>query len=76
MALLQGVSQPSATARLLAGLAAVHWAQAPALLPESPGNPAAAAVVPGAVVQAILGALALPGAHCPSPAYQGLCFRV
>lgn len=55
-ALLQGLSQPSATARLLAGLTVIHWAKAS-------GTPAAANAVPGSVVQAILAALAVAGAR-------------
>lgn len=65
-ALLQGLAQPSASARLLAGLAAMHWAKAAAPLPGAPGAPAAAAAVPGSVVQAILAALAVPGARSAS----------
>lgn len=55
--LLRNLQKASATSRLLAGLAASAWAEAPA------GDPPAAATVPAAVVQLIPQLLA-----CPSPA--------
>lgn len=64
--LVRRLAEPSATARLLAGLVVVHWAQlvrAPAP-PGTNGN-AASAALPAPVVQAVFDALAVPGALRP-----------
>ncbi len=68
--LLRGLAQPSATARLLAGLAVMHWAQAAeaaALVPSAVA--AEAAPVPARVVEAVFAALAVPGTPNPNRAF-------
>lgn len=65
--LLRGLAQPSATARLLAGLAVMHWAraaEAAALVPSAIA--AEAAPVPARVVEAVFAALAVPGTPSPN----------